>query len=241
MDAIISNVLLFLKDSGLNATLEALALELEVASPGNPGIDGAQRRGKANNQSFNNLREKLHELIDRTNLDASDYPHLFSIVKQPVTTNEHLNDSNSQLKSTLSRQVISKSFRLENKGINNLMSNCNDTASRSDNKKSEGSHRDDCDFSFQKPASRSQTQMVLEPFSKHSNINRESRNLQSLGNLKKASHGTSRSNLDVLSGEHDSEIGELDDSECGEGKDYQPFYTNEGMLISHTEVRARQI
>lgn len=236
MDTIISNVLLFLKDCGLSTTLEVLSLELESLHILSPETKSTKQNNRPSLQSLNvNLREKLHMLINNRNLDASNYPHLFNLLKMPNKNNQQTKNSNKVVFSSPKAKRLN-GLKIENKGINNLAANLIDNNSRNDIKKSDLSNKDEANFSFQDTPCRSQSQMVLEPVSKLSGDNREYRNVQSLGNLKKNTDRSSKSNVDVFSGDYDSEVGELDSVSYKDNRDYQPFFANEGKMNSYPKV-----
>lgn len=242
MDTVISNVLLFLQDSGLYATLEALSLELEALKLNSPDTKSTigDLRIKPPMLNFGS-REKLHVLTNNRNLDANSYPHLYNLVRLAKRDDFNVTNNSGIDKPILTRQLKTQSFKIQNKGINNLVANLNDAHSPNDFKKSRNSNKNDCNFSFQVTPSKSQSNMVLEPSDKKMVSSKEYRNIQSLGNLQKISYKNSRSNIDVFSADYDSEIGEIDSMSHKDSRDFQPFFVNEGILKSDTEVWSGEI
>lgn len=241
MDTIIGNVLLFLKDSGLFATLEVLNLELESFHILNPDGKNTDRKPKASLPASDiDSREKLLNLVNNRNLDATNYPYLYDHIDL-LPLKEASRRKTISHKKKPSKSLKAREIKIQNRGINNLMGELSETFSGSKSYDSVDTNPKMHNSRSKVLPSNKQYKILAQPVLNDMVLTiPENTNINAFGNLQQMNNKTCRSDLEGLSEGNDPEIGEIEDESDTDSKNYQPFYTNDSNLISNSKVWTQQ-
>lgn len=239
MDAVINNVLLFLEDNGLYATLDTLALELDKLGLASPDTKSTIRD---QNDRFKVLgsdsRERLRVLANNRKLDAGRYPQLQDPSKLFKKSSPNVNDSSAQMRESLTHQLKAEPFKIKNKDPKNLPDISHDTYHHSNVKKSENTVREGLNFSFRDTPVRSHSYLAPETLQNNIINNKEGRNSQSVRNIENTSWKNSKSQTDVFSADYHPDGFDVNSIQHGTSRCYKPFYVNDGRLRSNPKIRS---